>query len=252
MNTENQQDRIDDYLRGRASDPAAFERELQENPQLTEDMNATRLALDALHVAEDAHLKDRLRRLEVGLATAPAPSARVVPLHPRPRRQWLNYAAAAALLLFVAGYFMLRPVPTDNALAALDGVEPFPNLSYVITKGGSGTAPNRAAAYTAYESGNYPEAEAAFYALGDEDPVDRFYLAQSLLAQDKYGPARDLFRELATATDFNLTQESAYYEAVAQLGLGDRAGATGTLAGIAAQNDHPMQAEAATLLAELD
>ncbi len=252
MNTEDQQNRIDDYLRGRASDPTAFERELQENPQLNQEMNATRLALAAIHVAEDAHLKDRLRRLEAGVATAPASSARVVPLHPRPRRQWLTYAAAAALLLFIAGYFMFRPVPTDNALAALDGVEPFPNLGYVITKGGSGTEPDRAAAYTAYESGNFPEAEAAFYTLGDEDPVDRFYLAQSLLAQDKYGPARDLFRELATATEFNLTQESAYYEAVAQLGLGNRAGAVGTLQKIAARSDHPMREEAATLLAELD
>ncbi len=250
MNPEDQQNRIDDFLRGRAKDPDQFARDLESDPRLREETDATRLAFDAIRVAEDQQLKDRLRRLEAGLA-APA-EATVIPLRPSARRNWLGYVAAAAMILFLLGYFVLRPAPSDAVEYALNTVEPFPNLAYVITKGDGGPDPVRAAAYTAYESGDYPAAEQQFNALGSEDPNDRFYLAQSLIAQGKYGAARTLFRELSTAADFNLPQEAAFYEAVARLGLGERGEATAALERISAEVDHPMRAEAATLLRELE
>ena len=256
MNTEDHHDRIEDYLLGRLADPAAFERELNQNPQLRQEMEATRLALDAITLSEDQALKNRLRKLDGDLRTTTTTTttvaetqtvAKIVPIDRKHRRTWVRYAAAAAVICFLAGYFLLRPAPNERVNYALSQVKPYDNIAYTITKGSTTDDP-RATAYTAYEAGNYPAAEAAFYALEPLDPADEFYLAQSLLAQAKYDAAQPLFDRLATTPDFNLAQEANFYAAVTRLGLGQSAEATGTLEQIANDPQHPMQSEARTLL----
>ncbi|WP_116125583.1 tetratricopeptide repeat protein [Lewinella sp. IMCC34183] len=256
MPNEEQQDRIDAYLSGRLADPSAFERELEADPQLRSEMEATRLALQAVEVTEHFNLKDRLRKLEAGLAppqatpepaAAPeAPSARVVPLNPRSRsRRWLPYAAAA-LLLFLAGYFFLRPVPDVPAAYAFSDVAPMDNIAYSVTK--SGTGDPRAAAYAAYESGDYAAAARAFEALPEEQETDRFYLAQSLYGQGRYAEAAERFAELSMIAGFKLADEAEYYQAVSELNAGRPADGTAMLRRIANLPDHAMQADAARLL----
>ncbi|CAH1000815.1 hypothetical protein LEM8419_01898 [Neolewinella maritima] len=255
MNTEDQ-DRIEEYLLGRSPDPGAFERELRQNPQLRQEMESTRFALDAITAGEDHVLKNRLRKLEDGLSTRTPVAdtqtvAKVVPIDRKRRRQWVRYAAAAAVILFLAGYFMLRPAPGERIEYALDQITPYDNIAYSITKGGTDDADPRAAAYTAYEAGDYAAAEAAFNALEAPAAPEQFYLAQSLLVQRKYDAALPLLERLATTPDFNLAQESSFYAATARLGLGQPAEATGTLETIAADPAHPMQAEARSLLQAL-
>ena len=238
MLPEDQQDRIDAYLTGRLPDPAAFERELAADPALRAETEATRRALDAIDLGGDDQLKERLRGLE-----ARRGGARVR----RPR--WLTYAAAAALLLFVAGYFFLRPGRDNAQVLALDTVTPYENIAYSVTKGAA--AEPRGEAYAAYESGDYAGAARAFTALPAEDPVDRFYLGQSLLATGDYTAAADLFAELTLVAGFRLAPEAEYYQAAAELGTGRLVDARALLSRIADTPGHPMQAEAADLLTKL-
>ena len=255
MNPDDQQDRIDDYLSGRLADPESFERELAINPQLQSDMEATRLALDAIHFGETQRLKDRLRQLDAGRTTATAPpkEAKVVSIDRKRNRSWLPLAAAASVLLLVAAFFLLRPSADDPAVLAMASFEPYPNIALPITKGGSPEA-DRATAYIAYEQQDYAAAEAAFRAYDSapaEADADRFYLAQSLLAQENFTEAAPLFESLAAQADFNLHEESAYYGALARLGLGERERSVRVLEGITADANHPNYSEAVDLLEAL-
>lgn len=255
MNPDAQQDRIDDYLSGRMADPESFERELADNPQLQSDMEATRLALDAIHLGETQRLKDRLRNLEAGRTTAPAPvqEAKIVHMDRRRSRSWLPLAAAASVLLLVAAFFLLRPAGDNPAQLAMASFEPYPNIALPITKGGSPEA-DRATAYIAYEQQDYAAAEEAFRAYASrpaEADADAFYLAQTLLAQEKFAEAAPRFETLAAKDAFNLHEESAYYGALARLGLGERERAARVLEGITADANHPNYAEAVNLLHEL-
>ena len=260
MSTQNPQDlqeQIDDYLQGSHPDPAAFEQALAQDPQLRQEMEATRLALAAISVQEDYVLKQRLRSLDESRSvTTPVAetqtTAKVVPLEPRRRRTWIRYAAVAAVVCLLAGYFLLRPAPGARLTYALDRVAPYDNIAYTITKGGEPTTEDaRASAYVAYEAGDYAAAEAAFGRLADSSPNDAFYLAQSLLAQDKYAAAEARFRDLSTTEDFQLAEEAVFYAAVARLGLGQTDEAVQTLESIGQDGSHPMHRAAVDLLTDL-
>ena len=246
MNTEDQHERIEDYLLGRLADPVAFERELNQYPELRQEMEATRLALDAITAGEDHALKNRLRKLDAKTQT----TAKIVPIDRKRRRRWVRYAAAAAVVCLLAGYFLLRPAPGEELSYALSQVEPYDNIAYTITKG-AGDGDARAAAYTAYEAGDYPAAEAAFNRIDSDEAADEFYRAQSQLAQGKYAAAQPTLDRLAALNDFQLAPEAGFYAAVANLGLGQTAEATATLEQIAADAQHPLQAEARDLLERL-
>ena len=252
MNPEDQQDRIDAYLSGRLADAESFEREMEANPQLKSDMEATRMALDAIHISETTRLKDRLRQLESGMRTEQreAPQAKVVSIKRAGRRSWTTYAAAAAVALLFAAFFLLRPGAQNDAALAMASFEPYDNIAFTITKGGTDEA-DRATAYIAYESGDYPAAEQAFEALPAPGNADRFYLAQSLLAQEKFADAVTILDELAGQNGFNLHEESEYYAALARLGLGERDRARLALERISTDANHASYSDAVNLLEEL-
>lgn len=251
MNTEDPQDRIDDYLRGRSADPPQFERDLAKDPKLRADVEATRMALDAITVGEDQAMKERLRKLEAGMAGSETATggANIVPLTPRKRTGWLRYAAAAAVLVFLAGYFLLRPAGEAGPELVAATFTPYANLAYPLTRGAE--ANPRATAYAAYEGGDFAAAQRAFEQLGTRDPADAFYLGQSLLGQQKYSEALPLFRRLAGLPDFKLAPESSYFTALALVGLDRQAEATSLLEVITADANHPLYTEATTLLARL-
>ena len=252
MNPEDQQDRIDAYLSGRLADAESFERELEANPQLKSDMEATRMALDAIHISETTRLKNRLRQLETNMQAEQreAPQAKVVSLKRESRRSWMTYAAAAAVALLFAAFFLLRPGAQNDAVLAMASFEPYDNIAFTITKGGTDEA-DRAAAYIAYERGDYATAEQAFQALPAPGNADRFYLAQSLLAQEKFAEAVAVLDQLAGLDDFNLHEESEYYAALARLGLGERDRARTALERITTDANHASYSDAVNLLEEL-
>ncbi|MGB3801694.1 MAG: hypothetical protein WA952_17890 [Lewinella sp.] len=250
MTPEDQQDRIDAYLNGQLADRESFEREMEANPQRQSDMEATRMALDAIHIGETARLKSRLQDLEAGLRGVDQPQAKVVSIKRKSQKSWYSYAAAAAVILFLAGYFVLRPAAQNDTMVAMAAFEPYDNIAFTITKGGT-TEENRAAAYIAYESADYAAAESAFRELPEPSTPDRFYLAQSLLAQEKFAESATLFEELAALEDFNLHEESEYYAALARLGLGERQRAVTSLERITSDANHASYTEAAELLQQL-
>ncbi|WP_116109236.1 tetratricopeptide repeat protein [Lewinella sp. IMCC34191] len=251
MKPEDQQDRIDAYLNGQLADPESFEREMEANPQLQTEMEATRMALDAIHISETARLKHRLQELEAGLrGNQDQPQAKVVSINRRRGKSWYSYVAAAAAILLLAGYFILRPAAQNDAVLAMAAYEPYDNIAFSITKGGSDEV-DRADAYIAYERADYPAAEAAFQALSNPSLPDRFYLAQSLLAQQKFAESATLFEELSTMDDFNLHEESEYYAALARLGMGERQRAVSSLERITSDANHASYAEATELLEQL-
>ena len=258
MITDDQQDRIDDYLTGRHPDPAAFERALQQDPQLQLEMNATRMALDAIQLGEDQRLKDRLQQLEGSMSTVSAgpttpageqSGARIVQLKPRHKSSWIRYAAAAAVLLLAVAYFVLRPAELSGPQLAMANFVPDENIAFTITKGGSDDV--LATAYVAYEGGDYATAERELAALADPRPADRYYLAQSLLAQQKFAGALEVFRSLPPAAEFNLAPETTYYTAVALVGLERTDEARALLEGITTDANHERYAAATRLLASL-
>ena len=253
--TEKQQEKIDDYLLGRAADRAAFERELAADPDLAAGLADTREAIDAIELTGDAALKARLRQLE-GELRGEGATVRPIGSAPPRRRPLVRYLAlaAAVLLLLTAGWFLLRPGSTDAGdLYALADYEPYPNIAYSITKGTDEVAAGEAArreAFLAYEAGDMTTAADRFAAL-PPDPVNRFYLGQAQLATERFAAAAATLAPLGQMADFNLAAESRYYRAVALLGSGDRTAATALLQPLAAGPASDAQRMAAALLEKL-
>lgn len=223
MTKEERQEKIDDYLLGRIS-PANrkdLERTLADNPEWQAQLDETRLAMQALEQEEDRALKARLQALEADLRQNPAGAANTpsaeTPVVALPARRWWLGIAAAVLLLLAAGWFVWQPSTPDYAtprLLAEATFEPYENLAGTLR----GDAAD-AAAFAAYDAGQYAAAATAFAAL-PPTPVRRFYQAQSLLAEQQYAAAASLLQEL-TSADFGLQAESTYFLALAHLGVGD-------------------------------
>ena len=257
------QDRIDDFLLDRFDEAelAAFEKELATSEGLESEVRATRLAIDAIELAEDRAIKARLQRLEAGLSgqqapaektlkaaplEQPAPGARVVQMKQRGNvRRLLAYAAALLLALF-AGWYVLNGSQPNPQQLAMDYFEPFDNLATNSVRGDEGpTAEGEA--YAAYDDGDYALAADRLTEL-PASPTNRFYLGQSLLAQEKFSAARDIFRALRNEADFALAPEATYFAALSELGSGNAAAARELLTTVAATAGHPFRAQATELL----
>jgi len=235
--------------------------------ELSRELKDTELALAAIELAEDQALKARLQGLEQRLAAetpgttvAPPltarssgrkPEAKVVQMRQRQKGRFRLVAYAAALLLVLAvGWWALSlPGGFDAQQLAMDSFTPYENIATGTVRGENDDTAE-AAAFADYGNGNYAGAADKLSAL-PPSPVNQFYLGQSLLAQQKYDEAEDVFRSLMDISDFPLAKESAFYRAVAQLGGGDINVARSSLTRIREADDHPMQQEAADILAEM-
>ena len=273
MSNDDKQQRIDDYLLGRADEAARreFEEEVTRDAELSEGLADTELAMDAIEYAEDAALKARLQNLEASLggrteadvpqappvsaeSTAvvremPAPHTTKAGVRPRRNLRRLYGIAAAVLVLLLAGWFVLQPRGYNSPEAlAMATFEPYEN----ITPGGvrGGEADPATAAFAAYDAGDYATAATALRAL-PPTAVNRFYLGQSLLATGDYAAAAVQFADVRMA-DFGLTLEAEYYLAVARLGEGKTGPARDLLKKIAGESSHPLTEKAQSLLAEVD
>ncbi|MBC6995670.1 hypothetical protein QWY85_06300 [Neolewinella lacunae] len=255
MSKEETQGRIDDYLLGRASreERRELEAEITRNADLSQELAATERAIAAIELAEDRALKARLQRLEASLqgAGTAETGARVAPLVPRRRvLRLLAFAASFLLVLTLAWFTLLRPdANQDPAQLAMAEFKAYPNIAYVIERGGT-EEPPEAAAYLAYEAGDYATAAQRFAQLPGS-AVQQFYLGQSLLGSEDFVGAARALGPLTVDPDFNLAAEAAYYLALAQLGSGDPAAAIVTLEYIVGTPEHPYLAEAQKLLEQL-
>lgn len=261
MNQDDNNQRIDDYLLGRmkSGERSAFERSIDQDESLAEDIAASRMALDALELAEDQALKVRLQQLEAKLSGSSAPaatstpaapeSATVVALPGRSRGRWLG-VAAALLLMLLAGWFVVNGIGNRPEQLAMTYFEPFPNYATTNVRGDQ-TEDATMAAFNAYDAADFARAVELFRSLEATD-VNRFYLAQSLFAAKEFTAAAPLFSDLAARADFALAPEAVYYAALTDLARGQTTEATKSLETISADPDHPFREQAAALLAELN
>lgn len=266
MNSDDKQKRIDDFLLGRADDNARreFGEEVTRDADLSGLLADTELAMDAIEYAEDRALKARLQKLEASFrqeaapvaaeSTAvvremPAPGTRKAGVRPRRNLRKLYAIAAAVLVLLLAGWFVLQPRGYESPAAlAMATFEPYKNLTAGAVRGGEQDA--NAAAFSTYDAGDYAAAATALREL-PPTAINRFYLGQSLLATGDYAAAATELDNVRQA-EFGLSQEAAYYLALARLGEGKTAAARTILAEMSAQTNHPMYEKANVLLTEID
>jgi len=273
MNHEDKQDRIDAYLLGIAGkeERREFEEEISRNEELTKALEDTELAISAIEFHEDQAIKARLQKLEQKLAAAPATpevdksetvvrsitnrqtktNARVVDIKRRRAGQLklLGYAAALLLVMAVGWWSMNLGSGFDAQQLAMDSFRPYDNITAGNVRGDN-DATAETAAFADYDAGNFAAAEEKLASLEATD-VNKFYLGQSLLAQEKFVEAQALFGALSQRSGFALSKESHYYSGLAQLGLGDVAAAGKTFSEIAGTPAHPMRKEAKALLAKM-
>lgn len=265
MSNDDKQDRIDDYLLGRGNQETRreLEEEITRDAELSEQLAATELAMDAIELAEDEALKARLQALERSArdatptvaaestaVTRELPAPGLTKAGVRPRRSWrrLYAVAAAVLMLLLAGWFVLRPTGYDSPAAlAMDTFRPYENLTQ---SGVRGAAEEAGAAYAAYDAADYISAANRLAAL-PQTATNKFYLGQSLLATQNYTGAAAQFEDVRKM-DFGLAQEAEYYLALSRLGEDDVAAARELLETIVASANHPSGAEAKLLLERLD
>ena len=164
--------------------------------------------------------------------------------------RYLAYAASLLLLLAV-GWWALSPNLQSPQQLAMANFEAYPNIAYQLERSGAEDASPEELAFVAYEDGDYATAATRFGEL-DNTPTNRFYRAQSELAQENFAAASALFSELSQVEDFALAAESAYFNALALLGTGAKDEAANELLGISENPSHPMAKEAAALLAKLN
>ena len=234
---EARQERIDQYLLGQSppAERTAFEQLLEQDPELRQQLADTETAMAAVEIFEDDFLKDRLRDLDQQFqggedapvtinespeeaTTAPAREAKVVNMRPlkRNRRTLLVYAASL-LLLLGAAYWILQPGDSLSARQlAINTFEPYDNIVNKPTRG-EGDETAEATAYLAYDAGDFKKAVYALQRL-EQTPVNQFYLAQSLFAEQDFRAAEELFVVLSN-TENPFQAESRYYWALTEATL---------------------------------
>ena len=234
---EARQERIDQYLLGQspAAERAAFEQLLEQDPELRRQLADTEAAMAAVELFEDDFLKNRLSKLDEQFqqsekatinveeasgtaATPPATEAKVVSMRPlkRNRRTLLAYAASLLLLLGVA-YWLFQPGdPLSARQLALNTFEPYQNIVNNPTRGETDESAE-ATAYLAYNAGDFKKAAYTLQRL-EQNPVNQFYLAQSLFAEQDFRAAEELFVVLSN-TDNPFQAESRYYWALTEAAL---------------------------------
>lgn len=255
MTSEEKQDRIDQYLLGKADKNSRreFEEESTRNEELLKGLEDTKSAMAAIELAEDRALKARLQRLETSLREGNGTSeAKVVGLKPRRSgtQRYLAYAASLLLVLAIGWWALSPSFGQSPQQLAMANFEAYPNIAYQLERSGTEETSPEALAFVAYEAGDFASAAARFREL-DDTPTNRFYRAQSELAQENFAAASPLFQALSQLPDFALSAESEYFHALALLGTGASDEAANELLGISETPGHPMAQEAAELLAKI-
>jgi TolA-binding protein len=263
MNKDNRQNRIDDYLLGRAGreERLELEEEVTRNAELSNELADTELAMAAIELAEDRALKTRLQKLESNLSATKLDTttitvtsdrkAKVVTMKSRRNGSMKLFAYAAALLLVLAvGWWAMNNTGGfDAELLAMESFEPYQNITTSIVRGETDQTAETAA-FADYDAGNFAAAEIKLAALEKSD-VNQFYLGQSLLAQEKFDEASSIFTTLSKTTDFPLAKEAGYYNALTVLGQGKVDEARNALTKISQDTTHPMQQQADKLLVKM-
>lgn len=167
--------------------------------------------------------------------------AQTTPVPARPRRAWkqpwLLAAAVAVLMLLVWGIWSVNQPPPSGPELFAQHFSPYP--IDVITRSTKGPSDKESAerevgveaAGEAYQQRDWPAAEHGFRALLQEDSTDlgqQFFLAQTLLAQQKPRQAIPILSEIARANS-GYRNVAQWYLALAYLAADSTSRAIPTL-----------------------
>lgn len=203
-------DKIEAYLTGNLTDTdrQAFEAEIAGDPILAEEVDALRLAREAVELSISDSLRAQFQEWqEVEASGSKTEEAKVVQLAPRRNlRRVLSIAASVLFILALGSFWYANDQFANDALAmgyyqelSIDG----PN------RGGDDTAMTRAINDLKNEA--YSEADTYFRSVqqGDAQYYDaRYYLAHSLYRQGETAEALEILNLLDNGINPNL-QENA-------------------------------------------
>jgi hypothetical protein len=125
MSFEDNINKIEQYLNGSLSDAEklAFEKEMEQNPELKEEVELLRILPKAIQLHEENKVREQLKELENEArlqeeerrtAAAVRPAAYIPPTAGLSGRSWLKYVAVAASILLLAGLFFLYERRNDQ------------------------------------------------------------------------------------------------------------------------------------------
>lgn len=224
---------LHDYLWGRLEPAAreALEARLAVDSELQEALDHERLLCKAVQSMGDIRLKAGLRDEEDFLRS----EARLRPV-------WTRLKFAASILLLAAFAFVLYqqfdPGSSDNLLATY--FEPYPNLISPLNRA-EDPETELAQAMANYERGAYntaiPELDRLRSTSGDLNVG--FYQGVALLATDQYRAALPHFQ--AIPSSHRLYWEAHWYQALCQIGRGDKASAKTALQRLIDEGDYQQQ-----------
>lgn len=214
-------DKIEAYLSGNmtGAERQAFEAEIGKDQSLAEEVDAVRLAREAVELSISDSLRARFQEWGQTASTeTKTEEAKVVTMTPRRSLGRILSIAASVLLILAVGSFWYanNQFSTDTMAAAY-----YDNVSLDLSV--RGDADPMANAVDALENGNYTEADAYFSSIAEGDDLyfdAQYYLAHSLYRQGAYAASIEQLDNLAAVTNPNLRENGAWLKVLNYLALG--------------------------------
>jgi len=203
-------------------------------------LHETGAVLAGLRTAGREELKELLSKWE-----KEHPVKKVIPL-----RRWLSLGIAAVLVI-AAGIWYGWPVKTTPDTLALfrEYYKPYPNVVMPITRSSESDSSAAAAAYGAYERGEYETAIDLFNKLPQGSSPVAFYLGQCYLAMDQSDQAIAHFITSMQQSE-NFMNQAQWYLSLAYLNQGDKQKAREVLERVASE-ENSFASDAKALLKRL-
>lgn len=247
-------DTISAYLRQQlpAREREAFEQKMANDAQLREEVEAHRLASEAIEWSIAESLRKELASWsEPAAGSTPAAPASDAIIRPLWRRNWA--IAATALIIIVAGaYLWSNQNYTNGALA--EGYYPKSELAGLRSSNPT-KADALAPGYEALNSGNYSEAINLFGRLTSDEllgPKALYFKAHAHFQQKQFNEAISSLSNLIQQSEGEEKDRAEWLLALSYLGAGKTAEAKILISKIAANKDHSYAPQAGQLLGDLN
>lgn len=248
-------DKIEAYVSGEmtGAERQAFEAEMAGNSALAEEVDAFRLAREAVELSISDGLRSQFQEWqETGTNTTKSEEARVVTMTPRRNLRRILAIAASVLLILTAGSFWYANNQFSADNLAVGYYQDIPMDLYV-----RGGANSMADAVAAMQAGNFTEAETFFRSIeaGNDQYFDaQYYLAHSLYLQKEYSASIETLNALKEASNNNLKEDGAWLKVLNYLELGQTKDETfqNILSGMLEDEGHTHHSDAVELKNKLN
>lgn len=215
-----------------SAERSAFEKELAKNPDLQRSIDLHQQLAETLQGDQVHQLRNTLNQVDQDWSTTPTKDTPILSL---PFRKVL--AVAASLLVLILVYQALMP-STSTPPATLFA-ENFTPYKMVLNERSAQTeasaTPNLAEAITAYEQKDFTKAAQIFQTLSPpttEKIAFLFYQAQAEIALGNASTAIPLLEKIVATKDHLFVEQSRWYLGLAYLQDGQSSAAQEVLAGI--------------------